>query len=166
MTIARETLTKFLAPGDAFYETGTRWGDTVIKAFELQAAEVYSCEMDPKQWSMAVLHVADAAPRFKGKYQIFNMEAIDFLCSQALKAPPGSVVFLDAHTDTYSPVLGELDMITRWPNRPKTILVDDMRCITAWGVKLADILKPLETAGYSINYEDGIVANDILVARL
>ena len=164
MTISKETLAKYLKPGDIFYETGTRWGDTVIKAFELQVREVHSCENNLEQYKMAVAHVEDAAPRYKGLWSIECMDSVSFLAFRTAETQNNVVVFLDAHSDTASPVVEEVDILLRWAVLPKTILIDDLRCMEAWKVNLRKLEQKLSDAGYLIHYEDGVIPKDILVA--
>lgn len=163
MSISREVLAKYIRPGDVFVETGTKWGDTVIRAAELGARVIYTCELDRLQYAMAANHVDDALARAGVTVHIENCDSETFL---QYKAPFGDVVFLDAHTEKSSPVMSELRIITNWHRKPRVIIVDDIRLMeTCWGIPLESIRSSLKGAGYAIRFEEGAVWDDILVAE-
>ena len=164
MTISRDVLGKYLRPGDVFYETGTRWGDTMIKAAELKASSIHSCELDRRQYEMASAHIDDAIPPGKGVWSIENMNSLSFLRLRKDQIDKNAVVFLDAHTDTYSPVMQETTILLGWNVPPRIILIDDIRCMKTWEVDVNVMVRKMTKAGYTIHYDDGVVPNDILVA--
>lgn len=164
MSISREVLAKYIAKGDLFIETGTRWGDTLIKAIELGAARAFSCESDIDMLRPAIEHCKDALAREAAEWDITCSNSVLFLQDKVVPKQR-SVVFLDAHTESYSPLVDELKAIARWEHKPKVILIDDLRCMDAWKVNSKDLLKAVRAIGQcDIGYEDGVVEKDILVA--
>lgn len=166
MSISREVLAKYVKPGCRFVETGTRWGDTAIRARELGAALVQSCEIDPMMAGIARARVNDVL-RDDAANVLISPNASEAWLSwmQHQKFDP-TIVYLDAHAETRSPVLEELSVISKWAFPPEAILIDDMRCMEGWGVKKDDILAKLSAMGFThISYEPGIVPEDILVAN-
>lgn len=167
MTISRGVLAKYLKGDCVFYETGARWGDTVIKALELGALEAHSCEIDPLQWAMACAHVTDAIPAKRGRWGIYLRDSAGWLSGCIGSEYASVVVFLDAHTATECRVLDELRVLATWKTPPSIILIDDMRCMKGWGFKREDLIDGIERIGdYAIDFDDGVEEGDILVARL
>lgn len=159
VSISREVLAKYITPGCTFVETGTRWGDSCIRAAELGAGSIYTCEADPMMYVTANCHLADV---IKGCYfEVHQQESVEFL-----RECVADVVFLDAHTEAHSPVIEELKAIAGWKIKPRVILIDDLRCMEGWKVSSKDLLKAIRAIGdCQITYEDGVEPNDILVAR-
>lgn len=169
MTISREVLYKYLLPGDNFVETGTRWGDTVIRALERGGCGlVVSCEIDIVQSAIATAHVRDARPADEGRWEIRNQDSPDFLRKLSQIKDTVSkpwVFFLDAHSERHSPLGEELSVIERlWQPYIMTIMIDDVSCWGGWGINMVKVEDILIRMGYELRYEPGIVANDILVA--
>jgi len=163
MSISREVLGKYIKRGCLFVETGSRWADTCIKAVELGAHFAESCEVDPIMAAIAQLHANDAT---RGNYvRVNHVKSVAMLSNYGLEVIDHSdtVVFLDAHTDTYSPVLEELAAIKTWKSKPRYILIDDLRYMRTWCVDNEFIADMLREMGYSISYEDGVVPVDIMV---
>jgi hypothetical protein len=165
MSISREVLAKYIKPGCRFIETGTRWGDTCIRAVELGAHEVWSCEADSLMAVIAQLHVNDAIRR-SDVIRICEGESVRFLNAGF---PAGdntnSVLFLDAHSGDSSPVIQELDAVCKWKSAPKAILIDDLRCFDLWKVDKTRVFKILIDMGYRLSFESGVCPEDILVAQ-
>lgn len=167
MSIPRETLARYITPGCTFVETGTRWGDRLIAAYELGAGTVQSCETDALMYGIAEAHVADAVPH--ALFDIWNESSVEFLWRFDGGHESEVAVFLDAHTDVYSPVLEELKTIGQWANKPCVILIDDVRLFRSkqWGISLEEVVAGVKAIGdYDISFDTGIQPEDILVARL
>lgn len=163
MSISREVLAKYVKPGMIFVECGSRWGDTLIRAIECGAVSAFGCENDALYASLASAHLREACPR--GNASVMCEPSTLYLRHDGYAVP--SVVFLDAHTETHSPVLHELDSIARWNLSPRVILIDDMRCMEGWGLSKEIIISHLKAiADYKISFEDGVVPEDIMVAQL
>lgn len=161
MSIPRGVLEKYIKAGDVFVETGTKWGDTVIRAVELGAKVAWTCEVDTLQYAMARLHLQDALAASGAVVRIKNSFSVDFLAHEVYGA---DVVYLDAHTEKVSPVIGELSAIFKWEQKPRVILVDDIGLMeSCWGVPVESIRASLKEAGYAISFEDGACKGDIMV---
>lgn len=168
MSISRKVLAKYIKPGCTFIETGTKWGDTCIKAIELGASRVYSFEIDKEMAAIAKRHVADALREKSERVAIHHgcSTAQLSLVAWAIDSPCDVVVFLDAHTESYSPVLYELHLIEAMRAKPRVILIDDVRCWPMWNVTRTQVEVELTKIGRcDVTFEDGIVPEDILVAR-
>lgn len=160
VSISREVLAKYITPGCVFVESGCRWGDACIRAAELGAGAIYTCEIDSQMAAIARHHLADAIK--KAHFEVDNVESVEFLRENIASR---AIVFLDAHTETYSPILDELKVIAEWKFKPSVILIDDLRCMDAWHVSSKDLLKAVRAVGEcEITHEDGVEPNDILVA--
>ena len=165
MSISREVLAKYIKPGCVFVETGSRWGDTCIRAIELGAKLCWTCESDSLMAGIAQAHVNDAT---KGAVFVLNVDSKCFLMDgfHVWGRRGDIIVYLDAHTETSSPVMEELLAIDHWGSKPAVILIDDMRCMNDWKVSEHVLCGRLEGMGYRLSREDGVVKGDILVARL
>ncbi len=169
MSISREVLSKYVTAGCVFIETGTRRGDTAIKAYELGASQVWTYEIDPEMAATAQSHIEDALRGNHDNVQVIVGDSATLLGHGF----PGDltkfvdiVVYLDAHTGTHSPVLDELKAIgQRWPVRPHVILIDDMRCMEGWRISHGFIYEAIVGIGdYKMSLEDGVEPKDILAA--
>jgi hypothetical protein len=161
MSLPRKVLEKYITPGCVFIETGTRWGDTCIRAIEAGAKFAHTCETDTLMATIAQMHCDDLTDEC---VNVQHMDSGAFIGFSGLETSQDkTVVFLDAHTDTSSPVLKELEYIRRWVCPPSAILIDDLRCMHGWGVDLLTLKAKLEAMGYAVGYEDGVVARDIMV---
>lgn len=160
MSISREVLAKYIKPGSTFIECGSRWGDTLIRAIECGADRAWGCESDTLYANVALQHVSEACP--KGNAVVYNMASVWFLSGSCTSG----TVFLDAHTETKCAVMEELSVIDKWTTKPAVILIDDMRCMKDWGVDVEFLNEKLKAMGYTLSRENGVVPEDILVARL
>jgi hypothetical protein len=179
MSISKKTLSKYLKEGDVFIETGTRFGDTVQKAVELGASHSCSIEIDNRLYEIACERLKEFVGNtnnFPGKFtphvSLINRNSVEGLNTLPdillVNVDVDIVVFLDAHSDQYSPVLEELKTISGFIPMPKFILIDDMRVFRAghWDVTEDEILEAIENiGGYEISYDDGVEERDILVAK-
>jgi len=163
MSISREVLSKYITPGCVFIETGTRWGDTAIKAAELGAGTVHTCEIDPMMAGIAKSHIADAVPG--KKVFVYDIPSTKLLCNSYPGFESTTVIYLDAHTDASSEVLMELHWIFTWQVKPAVILIDDMRCMQGWGIDVDTLCVKLCEMGYTLKRENGVAPEDILVAQ-
>jgi len=170
MSIPRETLAKYITPRCRFVETGTRWGDTCIRAVELGAGSVMSCESDWIFYALAQQHIEDALRERAIHVHLFYETSEEFLADGVfLRVTTPVVLLLDAHTESHSPVLTELHLLERG-KAPSVILIDDMRLFRdgTWRIteqQVIDAVKRVDP-NYVISYDLGYQADDILVARL
>lgn len=161
-------------PNKYFVETGTHEGQSVFKALKAGFKEIYSIELSP------VLH--DLCCKTFANYPNVNL----FVGNSKLVLPvllneidEPATFWLDAHYsegntakgDTMTPILGELECIKNHPIKTHTILIDDVR---QFGSVYFDFVtldqiknKLLEiNPDYEFSYENGYVANDVLVAQV
>lgn len=168
MSISREVLAKYIKPGCQVIETGARWGMTAIKAAGLGAGDYLGCETSERHRAIAMEMLGEVLARAKMSWYISKKTSEELLGNIRYEdrslAP--MVVFLDAHSESHSPVMEELELISQWPRKPDVILIDDMRCMTGWNVTVDYIHQHLILMGYKLSVEDGIEPGDILVARL
>lgn len=168
MSIPRKTLAKYITEGCCFVETGTRWGDTTISAILLGAGCVFTCEIDRIFAAIAEQHIEDVLRSVALDVDVSNDSSPEFL-SFNLDPTETAVVYLDAHTDSHSPILEELAAIKHsWAKKPETLLIDDVRLFKSkqWGISLEDVIAGVNALGdYEITYDLGIEPEDILVAR-
>lgn len=164
MSLPRRVLEKYIKGGCTFIETGSRWGDTLIRAWETGGMYgAFGCEVDSLMAAIAQLHVADVS----GKISVEHAESTAWLRGFVTReANAGSVVFLDAHTETHSPVISELNVIHSWAAKPRAILIDDIRCMAGWDVDYTVLYKMLQDMGYKVHYEDGVRPEDVMVGTL
>src|SRR3990167_7053423 len=138
MSISREVLAKYITPGCTFIETGTRWGDTCLCAAELGAAHVLSVEADPLIQAIAVRHLQDVMAKYPScAWRVHLGDSAEWLMMFKQFHETPLVVFLDAHTESESFLLYELESIRHWPDhlRPSRILMDDRRLWVGWGIE-------------------------------
>lgn len=164
--------TKYINP--VFIETGAYHGDAIQMALEAGFKDIYSIEID-------LVNYYRCWERFL-KYKNVNIIMGDsyFMLGWLLKKIDRPVTFwLDGHTDDGSktpqgkvmaPLLQELDAIKEHYIKTHTIIIDDLRC---WDVKRygwdTGILKEkilMINKKYEFIFEDGTIANDILVAKI
>lgn len=167
MTISREVLGKYITPGCTFVEAGCRWADTTIEAIRMGAGVAVACETDPLISAVAQMRVDELLRDRSEDVIVLNEESVYVLSEYMDPADSEVVVFLDAHTETSSPVLQELAAIAAWDHPPKTILIDDMRCMDAWGVHELNLVDAVTKIGnYGVSTEDGYAPKDIMVCQL
>ena len=170
MSLPRETLARYITPGCTFIETGARWGDSLIRAAELGAAHVYSCESDGIMAAIAREHAQDVLARMDIDLEVSGQDSETWLPDIADGMDEPVILFLDAHTSHESPILKELSAVKReWQPKPAIILIDDVRLFRSkqWGISLDDVLAAVRAVGdYEISYDMGIQPEDVLVARL
>lgn len=165
MSISRNVLAKYITPGiTVFLESGSRWGDTLIRAIECGAVRAIGCDNDPLYAGLAEAHLNEACRN--GNAHVFNQDSALFLEAEPTHPGKDIVVFLDAHSPTSSPVLRELQAISEWEHKPRVILIDDIRCMHEWGISIGNIHMRLGEMGYLLSKEDGIEPGDILVASI
>ena len=164
MSLPRKVLEKYIRPGCLFVETGARWGDACIKAVEAGARHAHTCETDQLMATIAQMHCDDLVGH---NVTVQCMDSETFLGFTGLEKTHynhrDTVVFLDAHTETSSPIIKELGFIDRWASKPGVILIDDLRCMKGWGISIDDLMAILIRMGYQVSHEEGVEYMDILV---
>lgn len=157
-----------------FVETGSYCGDGIQMALSTGFQEIYSIELSPEYHERC-------NKRFAGNSQIHLIlgDSSSMLHSilQHIDAP--ATFWLDGHYsggdtakgNSNSPILEELDAIAQHPIKTHTILIDDIRQAGTEDfdfVTLGDIAKKIQSINpnYRISFEDGYIANDVLVAKV
>lgn len=159
MSLPRGVLEKYITPDCIFIECGSRWGDTLLRARELGAFHAVGCEADNLYAHLGEAHV-------KEKFSlcsVLHMKSTFFLQATWDNDRKDKIVFLDAHTESSSPVMEELELLDKWEQKPKVILIDDLRCMQGWGVLVDRLQGKLLDMGYRVGYEDGVEPRDIMV---
>lgn len=160
MSISTKVLAKYIREGRGFLETGSRWGTTLYRAVEAGALLAAGCETDGLYCGIANTMLAELCP--KGNAYVTHRASEVMLRDEHVV----DTVFLDAHTQDYSPIIVELNLISRWRAKPTYILIDDMRLMKNWGVEKESVMSALENMGYALSREDGVIPMDILVGML
>lgn len=164
--IGRGTLAKYVRPGDIFVETGTRDGDTVAVALELGAREVWTVENQEPLWK-ACLERFGRDPRVK-LHLGDSAEVLEKTILPGIDGRP-AVFWIDAHTSgKRSPILEELQALSRRPVPGRTLLMDDVRCYRRrdWGVSLGEVVDAILRVdpGFTLWTEHGYEPHDVLIA--
>jgi hypothetical protein len=161
-------------PNTYFIETGSYCGDGIQMALSTGFQEIYSIELSPEYHERC-------NKRFAGIPQIHLIlgDSASMLprLLQQIDAP--ATFWLDGHYsggdtakgNSNSPILQELDAIAQHPIKNHTILIDDIRQAGTTDfdlVTLGQIAKKIQSINpkYRIFFEDGYIANDVLVAKV
>jgi len=156
-----------------FIETGCYLGDGISQALSAGYLRIISIELSDKYF-----RICSERFRENSSVDIIRGDSSEIL-GDILDGIDDRITFwLDGHYsggDTAlglyaSPLMKELECISKHRRNDHTILIDDMRCwsFSEYGFTKEDILKKLLqiNPSYQLNYEDGFVAKDILVAHL
>jgi len=157
-----------------FIETGSCVGDGIACALKAGYKEIHSIELSPDFYQKCVV-------RFKNNPNVhLYLGDSSIVLKEILKNIKKPATFwLDGHYswngtargDTNTPILKELAIIGDHSIKTHTILIDDVRefgTVEFDFIELDDILKALEkiNPNYLISYENGYIANDVLVAEI
>lgn len=135
VSLSIERLREWISPNDTlFVETGSRWGDTTINALKAGASFVCTAESDELFRPLCEVHVKEAMGWDDCTLRqriFFANDSVGMLtfAKDFIDMGKRLVVFLDAHTDSYSPLLKELIEIAKWPKAPDVLIVDDWNLI-------------------------------------
>lgn len=167
----RELFKKYLNP--VFIETGSYYGDGIQQALDAGFKRVYSIESSEELYNECIR-------RFRGirKVRLMLGESQVVLKELLAKINKPATFWLDAHNETESPLLKELEVIKQHHIKTHTILIDDLR---TWSIEKngfdVDVLKSklLEiNSNYIFSFEDGYIPGsdvigyekDILIATI
>lgn len=172
MTISKKILEKY--KNKFFVETGTHTGITVDLALTLGFTEIRSIELSEKYYKKC-------KEKYKNNKKVkLYLGASEDLLYDMISDLDGEITFwLDGHYskgdtalgETWTPLLKEIENISKHEIKTHTILIDDIRC---FGKEAFDYLEE-ETIknkikeinkNYTFTYEDGHVKNDILVCKV
>lgn len=159
---------------NTFIETGSLHGEGINKALEAGYKEVYSIELSPhfyqycsqrfKDNPKVHVHLGDSGAILKEILQKINEPVVFWLDSHYSR-------FGTALGDSSTPILRELEAIAAHPIKSHTILIDDVRLFGTVEfdfIELNAIIAIIKriNPNYSISFEDGYVAKDVLVAQI
>lgn len=149
---------------NVFVETGTKHGDGIALALRAGFKIARSIEHNFDLYHKVYQQFNDNL-----RVKLYYGKSIDYL-AEAIKDIHIPITFwLDAHTEISSPILEELDIISRHPVKDHVILIDDIRVFHLWGVTIDDIRKRLLVINpkYNIILENSrICQKDIVAASL
>jgi hypothetical protein len=162
--------------GDTFIETGTARGDGIEAALEAGFDHIISIEINPGVYADATkrfidapgvnIMLGDSAKVLKAIMPLLNRPVLFWLDAHWSTGEP------ELPTMDKCPLLRELQAIASHTIKDHVIMVDDMRYFRPGLPQWHDIQIPeIEEAvrainpDYHIDYEVGLVPNDILVAH-
>jgi hypothetical protein len=163
LTLPVKLLKEFMS--DTFVETGSARGSGIQAALNAGFTDIYSIEKSKYYFDECSLLFSN-----NPKVKLYLGDSKEKL-SHLVRNIKGSITFwLDAHLETDSPILEELEQISRLNKRDHVIFIDDIR---VFGVndgfpKLVDVLEKIRTINnnYIIEYRDSLLySGDILVAH-
>lgn len=171
MPAGKEIFQKY--PNNIFIETGSLVGDAIQYALDAGFKTVYSIELSNELYNICVNRFRDN----DNVCLIFGDSSKEL--SKILDMIKESVTFwLDAHDsgggttrgEVESPLMQELDIISRHLIKTHTLIIDDLRCwhkeIQGFDIEMIKA-KCLEiNPQYSFIFENGFIENDILVAKI
>ena len=103
-----------------FVETGTK-GGTTLKRMTEHCSELYSVELMPDRFNKARSRLPEHVNLYLGN----SAEKLKEILPK-IKKP--ALFWLDAHSETFSPVLAELELIlSQQPALPHVLVIDDLR---------------------------------------
>lgn len=119
-------------------ETGTHIGATFIWLYN-NFDNVYTCEIEEKYYQMACSFIFGREseddyfekeiinPPSLGKMVIKNVDTVNFIKEICSKLTGESIFFLDAHWQSYCPLLDELKAISEANLKPAVIAIHDFK---------------------------------------
>jgi len=166
LTLPLELLNKFKC--NYFVETGTFHGEGVHKAISVGFANIYSIESYAPLYQECVKRYA-----YIPNVKIFFGDSAIFLTKMITNINEKITFWLDAHSNTTSPILQELYQIKKHPIKEHTILIDDVGLFGYPGgfkyIPRGLIIQKIKAINkdYIIEYADSLeVEGNILVAHV
>lgn len=148
MSLTKEVLQQF-TDYKVFIETGTNQGRCVQLALDLGFKRVVTIEIDDELWKQCW-------EKFKEDDRVICFRGDSRLClPMAMNVKSEAVVYLDAHSKGNDPVFGELEVIARYYDKAKVVIIDDWNDYKRREVEVRTILG----TGYSYRIEDGFRFN-------
>lgn len=167
---AKDLFIKYKNP--IFVETGCFNGDGIQQAIDANFTQIYSIELADKYYNHCVMRF-----QTNKNVHLFLGDSSTLLSLVIEQIDEPITFWLDGHNswgDTArgcvnTPILDELEAIKNHPIKTHTILIDDVRqfgTIHFDFIELQDIVNLLQeiNPNYKLKFEDGFVANDVLVA--
>ncbi len=156
-----------------FIETGSCTGDGIQLALQAGFSEIHSIEIVPELYAYCCQRYKD-----NPNVHLYLGDSAVVLYDILEKLNQPATFWLDGHycggamiADSPIPIIDELSLISAHPIKNHTILIDDVRLFDKpefLYIKLNDIIGLLKSINpdYRISYEDGYIANDVLVAEI
>ena len=143
-------------------ETGTFQGDFVESVLH-EYDHIHTIEILKPLWEKAV-------DKFKDDDNVtcYLGDSSDKL-GEILEDIDEPVIFwLDGHTAPVSPILKELEIIKNHHIKTHTIMVDDVRQFEKYGTSKEEVRSAPEAINpdYTIEYVNGFIPDDVIVARI
>lgn len=175
-SLSKKVLEKYL--NKYFVETGTYIGNSVQLALDCGFEKIITMEINPEKVNYVKERFSEEIEN--KKVIMFEGDTVDVF-PEAIKLLDAPATFwLDAHWDDgpkgeyLCPLPIELELLSNNPIKEHTLLIDDRRLFgvpgTTWGHTIDEegILESIFdiNSEYKISYEDGCVANDIIVAKI
>jgi hypothetical protein len=159
MPLSKDVLIKY--PNEVFVETGALDGDGINLALELGFKKVYSIEI--LSWRVEIL-----LNKFKDYPVTIICGDSSIILPELIKTISKATIWLDAHVDitelnlvsTGKPLAQELACLL---GTPHTILIDDLRIFSKWGLTVDKIIKMFPEK--KVSFEDGCCEKDIMVLK-
>lgn len=173
-TLSKYVLSKY--KNNIFIETGTLHGDGVKLALDCGFSKIYSIEIDDDLVEFNLRQFHDQQDRI----QIIHGDSFEVLKTLLKTINEPATFWLDGHWDSgplgmYNcPLLHELDVIYQHHIKSHSLLIDDRRLFGDsnhhWGREVTEeaILSKIKQINplYYISYENGVIPNDIIGAKL
>lgn len=156
-----------------FVESGSHIGEGIVKALDAGFENIISIELSPFYYQYCVT-------RFRGnKFVHLHMGDTEDILEELISKIDEPITFwLDGHNSGgntawgkhESPLMQELEIIAKHPIKTHTLIIDDLRCWVKpqYEFDTNDVISFVKNINpnYEITYEDGHVANDIMVAYI
>lgn len=167
-----EVFRKHLNP--IFIESGTTLGAGVTKALDAGFPEVYSIELSPQYYLKCL-----GKFQFDPRVHLYLGNSAEVLKKILPSIDQRATFWLDGHFcggdsaigATHTPILDELKAIASHHIKTHTIMIDDVRLFGKPEFDFIEIDEVIElllriNPEYHISFEDGYIANDVLVAEI
>lgn len=163
-------------PNPVFIETGSYKGGGIQKALNVGFSEIHSIELSHDLYEYCKQRFANKSNvyLYQGDSSIVLKDVLENIDQRA-------TFWLDGHFSTgnretvrgdcNTPIYRELAIIGEHPIKNHTILIDDIRLFGTEEFEYADLEQAIEiiktiNPAYQIHYENGVCANDVLVAEV
>ncbi len=174
-TLPKELISRYLNP--YFFETGTANGACVSLAVSCGFEKIFSVEIEPdRQEENSKTFKKEIA---ENKVKLYTGDSLILMPQIVNEIDKPTTFWLDAHVDEgvsgvkKCPLYEELETIATSSLKSHTIMIDDISYFGTknhWGdgISLETIKEKILqiNPNYNFAFEDGHVANDILVAHL
>ena len=164
ITLPRELLREYKDKYgvDTFIETGAYRGDAIHMAVALGFRDIRSVDIDPDLYNLV-------RERFENIPHVYVWlgDSVAMLPDMVRNIGCRCIFWLDAHTNA-TPLMQELEIISRMERKDHVIMIDDMRCLVGWmGTEAGNLPEQIHAINpsYTISYRDSsMYHDDILVA--